>query len=131
MGADLGSPTVARLLLAALLPSLLFIGHWQLPVSIPIPGTQYSLGGAGASLHTHGDHAGHCHSDSEHCSQAPVSPQAPAANLRELAVALQLATLATLAVTATWRPTPIAGVGPELRPPRILSIGAQAPLAIS
>ncbi len=122
VGAELGSPAVACLLLAAWLPSLLFIGHWQIPVSIPIPGTQFSLGGAGVSLHAHGDHAGHCHSDSARCSQAPASPEAPAADLREQAVALGLDGLATMAVTATWRPTPILGIGPELRPPRASSL---------
>ncbi|MEZ4493856.1 MAG: hypothetical protein R3C29_11150 [Dehalococcoidia bacterium] len=122
-GNELGSPTVARLLLAALLPSLLFIGHWQLPLSIPIPGTVYSLGAGPQAAHDHADHASHCHADAAGCSSAPQSAQTAAANLHELALALGgLSALALLALAAYWRPTRIHGFGPELRPPRPLAI---------
>ena len=118
---ELGSPSAARLLLVALLPTLLFAGHWQPSLSIPIPGTGYSLGAPAVQDHAAhaGDHAGHCHSESAGCSQSPASQQAPVADFREMATTIGLSALAILAVALSWRPTRSYEPVPEVRPPRV------------
>lgn len=108
-------------MLVALLPSLTFLGHWTL--RLPIPGTDFYVGlPAPAAADSHaaaGDHAGHCHSDSESCSNTPLAGASAIAVLSR-AVTLLGASAALVALAAlTWRPNRVLTLAPELRPPRI------------
>ncbi len=109
-------------MLVALVPSLTFIGHWTL--RLPIPGTGFYVGlpatpAAADSTAAAGDHAGHCHSDSESCSNTPLAGASAVAVLSQ-AVTLLGASAALVALAAlTWRPDRVLTLAPELRPPRI------------
>lgn len=103
------------------MPSLTFLGHWTL--RLPIPGTGFYVGlpatAAANSNATAGDHAGHCHSESESCSNTPLAGASAIAILSQ-AVTLLGASAALVALAAlTWRPDRVLTLAPELRPPRI------------
>lgn len=116
-----GRTTMAWGLLIALLPSLLYLGHWSL--RIPLPRTDsYVAVGALEPAHGHGEdgeHGRHCHGDAS-CSDSPPAPM-----LSAFALVAEAGLLAAAALTL--RPVisiehvlgPQAVHGPEAPPPRV------------
>ncbi len=110
------------LLAAALLPSLLFLGHWTL--SIPVPGTGWYLG-LPAETHAHqdvadphDDHERHCHADASSCGDVPFAGASAFALLTETVALIGTAGLMLALTARAWRPSLGATVAPERRPPR-------------
>lgn len=64
---------MAKALLAALAPMLLFIGHWE--IVVPLPGADaYLVLGVNDDHHTDpGDHSQHCHGNAASCSDVPLT----------------------------------------------------------
>lgn len=111
-------------LLAALLPSLSFAGHWT--PHVHIPGTDFYLGLPETSAaHSHfttpskgGDHEAHCHTGAASCSDVPFTGVSAFAVLSQT-VALLGATMALIALANfAWRPNRTLALVPEPKPPR-------------
>lgn len=126
--------TLARLerilawaLVVAFLPSVSYLGHWDL--SVHIPGTQWSVGlplheGAPGDGHSHAagdesDHERHCHSGAATCGDTPITGISAFADLARAAAFATAAGTLTLLAAAWWRPAYAANVAPDLQPPRI------------
>ncbi len=110
----------ALALLIAILPSLLFLGHWTL--RFDVPGTDYSLGLPKAGV-AHGeaaahDHARHCHGNSASCSDVPFAGASAFALMSASVACLGLAGILLALGGSWWLPSRRATVAPEPRPPR-------------
>lgn len=105
-------------LAVALLPSLLYLGHWS--VRVDIPGTRYYLGTpAGASRdHDHTDHGDHCHGDVAGCSETPSLSTVPVAVLAESVVAIRSDQPGRPLPAFEAQPVGGHAPGPEVPPPR-------------
>lgn len=115
-------PLVEWVLLVALLPSLAFLGHWTLQISIP--GTEFYLGLPGPAAQDYsagGDHEAHCHGDSASCSSAPFAGASAVAVLSQSAAFLGAAAALIALATLTWRPSRELTLAPDRRPPRALT----------
>lgn len=135
MGMSLSRPsrqrTMAWLLVAAFLPSLVFAGHWP-AIAVAIPGTGWSIGLPAAghahapagSGHAHDQHAEHCHADMATCAGQPFTGGATVAALQEITLAAVVGGLlvaVALAALPAWRghapPPPFEPPRPGLRLP--------------
>jgi hypothetical protein len=117
------------LLLIAILPSLTFLGHWE--IDIPVSGTAWYVAfpGAHTADHHHDDGSGggdheehdrHCHANFSSCADVPFTGASPFAVLAECVALLGAAgTLVLLAATA-WQPGKLLDIIPEPRPPRFV-----------
>lgn len=114
---------MARLLLVAYLPSLLFLGHWDLRLDLP---GGYYLGLAGPahdhldtrSSSTPGDHGSHCHGDLESCASIQAGGPVPVAVLSGAPLGPIPAARTIPAPLAAWQPAPPAELSPDTPPPR-------------
>lgn len=108
----------ARLLLLALAPMLLFVGHW--PSRLDIPGTDYyvSMPFATPGTGEEHDHGRHCHADAGSCSDVPAATGAGFAMMQEAVAAGPIGGLLLALGLWWWRPTIRLTVDPELPPPR-------------
>lgn len=110
------------LLLAALLPSLLFLGHWTL--EIPLPGLGWYVGTPEAA-HSHTaeeetHHEQHCHATVSACGDVPFTGVSAFALLTETVALIGASGLLQLLSSRWWRPSLSATVAPFRRPPRLL-----------
>jgi hypothetical protein len=109
-------------LLLALLPSVLYLGHWSLRVPIPTTGAFVAIGMRAehdAQAARGDDHGKHCHGDAT-CTDAPPAPAINVfAMLSESILLLGSAGLLILAATLAWRPARGWTVVPLARPPRL------------
>jgi hypothetical protein len=109
------------LLFIALLPSLLFFGHWQL--SLAIPGTGYRVGTRAVHVEAehhdeaNGDHESHCHESAASCSDAPLTSISWFAHLSEAVGLIGAAALLISLSVAAWLPASARAIPPELPPP--------------
>ena len=109
----------ARLLLLALLPSLLYLGHWELSFDIPHTNLYWEMPLIGQSrLHDDGEaHENHCHGDGECASASSIAGVAIALLSRVLGLIGAnglLSLVAVLSVMPVQRP----GDAPVPPPPR-------------
>ena len=120
-------PTTAVLLLA-LLPSLLFLGHWQLELAVPLLASHILLvPGEGAALESAPEpapesgksaaHARHCHGGAATCSDVPYAGGSGFALLSE-AVAQLAAPPTVVAVNEILGLFALHAPGPDPRPPQ-------------
>lgn len=110
----------ATVLLLALLPSVLYLGHWS--VRVPVPGTGGFVAIGMRAEHdgqaTDGGHEEHCHGSAS-CTDAPPAPvSAGFALLNELLTVLGAGGVLILVAMLAWRPRALAEVAPLLPPPR-------------
>ena len=108
----------AWLMVAALLPSLLYVGHWSFEV--PLPGDTVAVVGvdeSGGRSHESDGHGEHCHGESSCSDVQPLGLTGLAVMGRTLALLGVAGVMLALAVAA-WRPANGTVVGPERRPPR-------------
>jgi hypothetical protein len=106
----------AWLLFAGYLPSLLFLGHWDL--QIDIPGTAYYVGLPGDTGHSHADHSQHCHADMGSCSDLPLVTAAPVALLAATVETPREDSRGFPAPSAGWHPAGTIDSAPDTPPPR-------------
>ncbi len=112
-------------LLAGMLPSLLWLGHWS--VRVPVPGSGSFLAvGMAAENHAQradaGKHGSHCHGEPS-CSDAPPAPVSVGVAVVSKAIALLgLSGLLVPAAMWAWRPGRPAQVEPPVPPPRGLAL---------
>lgn len=116
----LSAPIGPAILLAALLPALIFVDHWE--VRIDLPGTTYYLGTpASAQQHRHDgndSHTNHCHESVATCSDTPIATGAVVALLASIVLALFLGGLRHgCGLLSATRPVENS-TGPEPLPPR-------------
>ena len=120
-------PTTAVLLLA-LLPSLLFLGHWQLELAVPsfashvllVPGEGAAHQSAHEDDHESGKgaaHARHCHGGAATCSDVPYAGGSGFALLSE-AVAPLTSPPTVVAVNEILGLFALHAPGPDPRPPQ-------------
>ena len=107
-------------MVAALAPSLMFLGHWS--VSIPVPGTGWYVG-MPATPHSHTEeaddgHERHCHADAASCGDVPFAGASAFALLTDTVVLLGASGLLWMLTLRYWEPSLSATVSPERRPPR-------------
>jgi hypothetical protein len=106
-------------LLAAYLPSLVFLGHW--PLRVDIPGTDLYVGLPKQAAHSHTEghgHENHCHESAASCSDAPVVSTATVGLLEET-ISFQTDERAILAPSSEWwAPHQAQSIAPEPPPPR-------------
>lgn len=112
------------MLLVALAPSILYVGHWEPRFDIPFTSYYWGIpedwGGHGENEDT-SSHADHCHGDSS-CAGKPVSAGATVALLREHVAYLGTFGLLAIVVGAWWSPRQRLTAGPETPPPRLLVV---------
>jgi hypothetical protein len=107
-------------MMAALVPSLLYLGHWS--VRLPVPGTDAFIALGMQAEHeaqaSEGGHEAHCHGSST-CTDSPPAPVGVGFGLLTEALALMGAAglLVALAIAA-WRPAREGTVAPATMPPR-------------
>ncbi len=107
-------------MVAALAPSLMFLGHWS--VSIPVPGTGWYVG-MPATPHRHTEesddgHERHCHADAASCGDVPFAGASAFALLTDTVVLLGASGLLMALTLRYWEPSLSATIAPERRPPR-------------
>jgi hypothetical protein len=106
-------------MVAALVPSLLFLGHWS--IEVPLPGGWHAA--LGATEAPHGEdqaaHAEHCHGESSCSDTQPLGIGGFALMGRVLAL---LGAAGPMFAAATRRGPRLRGgvVAPEPMPPRLL-----------
>lgn len=108
------------MLLVALLPTLTFIGHWEL--RLDIPGTGYFVGAEATPEHADHDdghdHSQHCHDSVASCSDVPATAGATVAMLQSELLSLHLGGM----LHRAWQAESALPAGgsslPELQPPR-------------
>ena len=127
-------PTTAVLLLA-LLPSLLFLGHWQLELAVPLLSSHILLvPGEGAALESAPEsgksaaHARHCHGGAATCSDVPYAGGSGFALLSE-AVAQLTSPPTVVAVNEILGLFALHAPGPDPRPPQPKAQPLSNPLA--
>lgn len=126
------APRLAAMLLGvAYLPSLFFLGHFDLRIDVPGTGFFIGLPGAPASsdghVHSHGsapvtdsdNHAQHCHEAAATCSDIPLTTVSPVAHLAETVAFLGACCALVLIAARSWRPTGAISVIPDAPPPRL------------
>jgi hypothetical protein len=130
-GIELRDRQVSWTLLIALLPTLLFFGHW--------PDIQFSLPGTGLTLavpfisHDHSGapdedgHTQHCHANVGTCTDVPFTGASAFAYLSESVAALGIAAAFIGLVALCWRPLADQSVAPELQPPRLTCSSSPLP----
>lgn len=118
---------MSLLMLAAILPTLTYLGHWELVV--PLPGDQELtiIAAEGGHTHRHDDdhaaeHARHCHGDAASCSDAPFTGVSAFALLSAAVALLGTAGTAHEVPGGWWHPHRSNRVNPLLRPPRPASL---------
>lgn len=118
----------ALLLLCALVPSLMFFGHWGL--SVEIPGTAYRIGkppAHGLAEHEHdqpkGDHESHCHESAASCSDSPPTAFSWFGDLSEAMDLIGTSGLVHSVALRTRLPLVGRPVRPELPPPNPSTFG--------
>lgn len=114
---------LALAMLAALLPSLLYLGHWSL--RLPVPGTDAFLAVGMQAEHaaqaSEGGHEQHCHG-SANCTESPPAPVGVGfALLNEALLLMAAAGTMVLQWLPGWRPAQMATIAPLLPPPRFAS----------
>jgi hypothetical protein len=107
-------------MLAALLPSLLYLGHWS--VRLPVPGTSAFIALGMPAEHeaqaSEGGHEAHCHGSAS-CTDSPPAPvTAGFALLTEALLMLADAGVMVMVAAAGWRLRALAAVPPIVPPPR-------------
>ena len=120
------------LLLVALLPSMTFLGHWQ--VELPLPNTDSHIALPRApQAHEHGspgghedDHSQHCHADADSCSDVPYTGASAFALLNDTVAMLGAAGALVALAAFAWRPHGAAPHFPDSPPPRIAASAATA-----
>ncbi len=110
----------ALVLLTAMLPSLLYLGHWS--VRVPIPGTGAFVAVGMQAEHeaqaSEGGHEQHCHGTAN-CTDSPPAPVGVGfALLSEALLLLGAAGAMVLLWLPGWRPARVSAVAPLLPPPR-------------
>jgi len=127
----------SKFLLLAILPALMFFGHWP-EITVHVPGSSLDLTvpfasedaahqpagavtgpTAGSSGDAH-EHAQHCHADAASCTDAPFTGASAFGLLNDTLLLLGAGALMTLVIASAWRPGREAQIGPDLRPPRAL-----------
>jgi hypothetical protein len=111
---------MALTMLAALAPSLLYLGHWS--VRLPVPGTNAFIAIGMQAEHqaqaSEGGHEKHCHGTAS-CTDSPPAPVPIGfALLNEALALLAAAGLLVPVVVAGGRLRTLAAVPPLLPPPR-------------
>lgn len=105
------------LLLAALLPSLAFFGHWEL--AVPLPGLNDALVlGALHAAHGGDEHDRHCHGDAASCSDQPAPVGAKLVLLEGAPFGAVVEGWLRFLPAAAWAPHRAIVVAPEPGPPR-------------
>lgn len=117
----------------AILPSLLFLGHWSLRFDLPgtsarlvvLPGEEHSADHDSPHGQSSNDaHERHCHGDAASCSDVPFAGGSAFALLKEFAVRLPGAAesvgVAALVIALSALHCP----APERRPPRATRVVA-------
>ena len=117
-----GSAAVSWLLVCSLLPSLLFVGHWQIALAIPGRGHAVALALAHPDASGHGDeaggdHADHCHESAANCSDTPLTSISWIAHLSDAMAMIGFYGLLIGLCMAVWRPAGGSSLVPELPPP--------------
>ncbi|MGH2609082.1 MAG: hypothetical protein ACRDHF_08330 [Tepidiformaceae bacterium] len=110
----------ATLMLVALLPSVLYVGHWSLHVPVPGTGAFVAIGmrAEHEAQESEGGHEEHCHGTAS-CTDSPPAPVPVGfALLHEGLALLGAAGALILLTTLAWRPGTLAAVAPLLPPPR-------------
>ncbi|MEX0781347.1 MAG: hypothetical protein WD557_01770 [Dehalococcoidia bacterium] len=112
---------MALAMTAALLPSLLYLGHWS--VRVRVPGTDAYVAVGILAEHeaqaSEGGHEKHCHGTAT-CTDSPPAPVGVGfAMLNEMLTLLGAGGTMTLLAVLAWRPARVAGVPPLLMPPRL------------
>lgn len=123
----------------ALLPSLLFLGHWGVSIRIPaagvnvvlVPASQAALGEHASKPQDRGrpygdkpdGHGRHCHGDAASCSDVPFAGAGGFAVLRDFAVGLGMASGSVLAALMVHVLAALHMPSPERRPPRAMASG--------
>lgn len=107
------------LIVAAYLPSLLFLGHWEL--KIDIPGTDYYVGTPEWG-HSHAEHEGeheeHCHTKLNSCARVPLTTTAFVLFMAAALEAEAHEARGVPAFTALWAPHEPKAISPDPPPPR-------------
>ena len=114
---------VAWALLGALLPSLLYLGHWAFPVPIPGMDAYIALGmrAEHEAQREEGGHERHCHGDAS-CTDVPPSPVNGFAVLNDTLGLLGAGGLLVLAAALAWQPATGPGKRPLVPPPRAFAL---------
>jgi hypothetical protein len=125
-GVELRYQQVSWALLVALLPTLLFFGHW--------PDIQFSIPGSALTFtvpfvaHGHDDgtsgedgHEQHCHANVSSCTDIPFTGVSAFALLSESVACIGAAGAFIGLECAWWQPATETALSPELQPPRTAS----------
>jgi hypothetical protein len=114
---------LALAMLAALLPSVMYLGHWS--IRVPLPGTGAFVAVGMRAEHeaqaSEGGHEEHCHGTAS-CSESPPVPVSPPlALLNETLALLAAAGLLVAVAVAAGRLRALASVRPAPPPPRLVA----------
>ena len=107
-------------MLVALLPSVLYVGHWS--IRLPVPGTDAFVALGMQAEHeaqaSEGGHEEHCHGTAS-CTDSPPTPSMGFALLNEALALLAAAGLLVLVAGPGSQLRALAGMPPVLPPPRL------------
>ena len=109
------------LLLIAILPSWMFLGHFSVTLDIPFTDQYLVL----VPIAPHNDrgnvqaHEDHCHANASTCTDIPFTGASPFTLARQSVAYFGAAALSLFAISVSWwRPTGVNSVAPDLQPPR-------------
>ncbi len=108
-------------MLAAVLSTLSFLGHWSLQVDVPFT-NQYLVIVPSAPDHGPGaaqTHEDHCHASAATCTDIPFTGVSPFLVMRASVAYFGAAAILIATAALWWVPAAAARVAPELRPPRL------------
>ena len=108
-------------MLAAVLSTLSFLGHWSLQVDIPFT-DQYLVIVPSVPDHGRGaaqTHEDHCHASAATCTDIPFTGVSPFLVMRASVAYFGIAAVLIATTALWWIPSSAASVAPELRPPRL------------
>jgi len=108
-------------MLAAVLSTLSFLGHWSLQVDVPFT-NQYLVIVPSAPDHGPGaaqTHEDHCHASAATCTDIPFTGVSPFLMMRASVAYFGAAAILIATAALWWVPAAAARVAPELRPPRL------------
>lgn len=117
-------------MLAALLSTLSFLGHWSLQVDVPFT-NQYLVIVPSAPDHGPGaaqTHEDHCHASAATCTDSPFTGVSPFLVMRASVAYFGVTAILIATAARWWVPAAATSVAPELPPPRLRQA---SPLAAS